>query len=38
MQSLVHSLNSVTFYLLVAPLAGAALGMLFALFAQSSKE
>ncbi|MGB8260870.1 MAG: hypothetical protein WCE75_10990 [Terracidiphilus sp.] len=36
-QALVVSLNSATFYLLVGPLAGAVLGLFFALFSQSEK-
>jgi hypothetical protein len=36
-QTLVHSLNSVTFYLLVGPLMGAAAGLLFALFGNKGK-
>jgi hypothetical protein len=36
-QGLVHSLNSITFFLLVGPLAGAAIGLLFAFFGHKSK-
>jgi len=37
-QALVHSLNSVTFFLLVGPLAGAAAGLVFAFFAPAKKS
>lgn len=36
-QALVHSLNSATFFLLVGPLAGAGIGLVFALFAPDNK-
>ncbi len=36
-QALVHSLNSITFFLLVGPLVGAAAGLVFALFGNKSK-
>ncbi len=37
-QGLVHTLNSVTFFLLVGPLAGAAIGLFFAFFGQKGKD
>jgi hypothetical protein len=37
-QGLVHSLNSITFFLLVGPLAGAAFGLAFAFFGKKSKD
>lgn len=38
MQGLVHALNSVTFYLLVGPLAGAAIALSFAFFGHKDKD
>ncbi|MGA2807347.1 MAG: hypothetical protein ABSE87_04380 [Terracidiphilus sp.] len=38
MQGLVHSLNSVTFFLLVGPLAGAAIGLFFAFFGHKGED
>jgi hypothetical protein len=37
-QGLVHSLNSATGFLLIGPLAGAAVGVIFAFFGQNQKS
>jgi hypothetical protein len=37
-QALVNSLNSATFFLLIGPLAGAGVGLLFAFFGQTGKD